>query len=260
MKIIVPLKQILSPAGLTINRKAGKVFVNKEEYVLNPASKRALEAALRIKDSAGAEVIAVTFGPARAEECLREARATGADRAIFVPTGPIDSAGVVCALVALIHHLGGVDLVINGHRTLDTGVSSGAALAEALGWPYLGEAVECSVADPVVRIVRMGDGQGGPGGRPDQGEGKPHPYEAYEADLPAVITVTRAGPAPRHPHGGNIIAMYRDPGAVETIPISDLGLTDSDMATVTAERGQSFPPEREFGKQAAVEDVAAVIR
>jgi len=84
MKIIVPLKQILSPAGLTINRKAGKVFVNKEEYVLNPASKRALEAALRIKDSAGADVIAITFGPARAEDCLREARALGADRAIFV--------------------------------------------------------------------------------------------------------------------------------------------------------------------------------
>ena len=255
MKILVPLKQILSPASITVNRKAGKVFVNKEQYVMNPASKRALEAALRIKDSLEAEVIAVALGPAQAEDCLREARAMGADRAIFVSAGAIDSAGVVRALAALINYVGGVDLVVNGHRTRDTGISSGAWLAEALGWPYLGEAVECAVEGNAVRIVRKGDAWG----RPYQGEGKPHPYETYEADLPAVVTVTRHGPVPRYPHGGNIIAAYRDTNAVEAVPLDVLGLSDADLNTATAERGQSFPPEREFGRQVTVEDVAAMI-
>jgi len=38
-----------------------------------------------------------------------------------------------------------------------------------------------------------------------------------------------------------------------------LGLSDADLNTATAERGQSFPPEREFGRQVTVEDVAAMI-
>jgi len=56
MKILVPLKQILDPAGMMVNRKAGKVFVNREDHMINPADTRALEAALKIKDAAGAEV------------------------------------------------------------------------------------------------------------------------------------------------------------------------------------------------------------
>jgi electron transfer flavoprotein beta subunit len=256
MKILVPLKQIFNPAGITVNRKAGKAFVNREEYVMNPASKRALEAALRLKDSMGADVIVAAFGSAQAEDCLREARAMGADRAVHIPTNAIDSAGVVRALMALIEFLGGVDLVINGHRTLDTGLSSGASLAEALGWSYLGEAVECAVEGNVVHIIRRGD----PSGRPPEGEGKPRPYEAFEADLPAVVTVTRGGPTPRYAHGGNIIATYRDPDAIETVTLDALSLSEDDLQTVTAERGQSFPPEREFGKQVTVEDIAAMIR
>lgn len=247
MKILVPIKQILDPAGLTVNRKAGKVFVNKEDYRMNPASKCALEAALRLKDTAGADVIAVTFGSAQAADCLREARAMGADRAILIQCDSIDTAGVSRALVALISYLGGVDLVLNGHRTLDTGLSSGAYLAEALRWPYLGEAVDCSVNGDVVRIARR-----------DAPAGRLH--SAYEASLPTVVTVTRFGPQPRYAHGGDIITTYREQNAVETLVVTDLGLAESDLTTVTAERSQSFPPEREFGKQVSIEEVAAAIR
>lgn len=243
MKILVPIKQIQDPAGLMINRKAGKVFVNREEYVMNPASKRALEAALRLKDFREAVVIVAGFGSADSADCLREARAMGADRAILIPTGLINSAVAVRALVALANHLGGVDLFILGNRTLDTGVSSGAWLAEALGWPFLGEAVDVSVEGNTVRIVRREDAA-----------------NAYEADLPAIVTVTREGPKPRYPHGGKITTIYRDTNAVETITPAELGLADSDLQPVTAERGQSFPPEREFGRQVMLEEVAGVLK
>ncbi len=226
-----------------VNRKAGKVFVNHEAYVMNPASKRAVEAALRLKDFRDADVIVITFGSAQSANCLREARAMGADRAILIPTGPADSAVVVRALVALASHLGGVDLFILGNRTLDTGVSSGAWLAEALNWPFLGEAVDVSVEGNAARIIRKDDS-----------------HNVYEADLPAIVTMTREGPQPRYPHGGKIMALYQDPNAVETITPAELGLADSDLQPVTAERGQSFPPEREFGGQAALEDVAVVLK
>jgi len=247
MRILIPIKQILHPAGMTVNRKAGKVFVNREEYVTNPAGKRALEAALRIKDGTDADVIVAAIGPTRTADALLEARAMGADRAILIPADTTDEALIVRLLATLCEHIGGVDLLITGDSALDTGISLGPRLSEALNFAYLGSAVQCVVEGSAVRIVRRDD----PAGRL---------YNAYEAALPAVVTVTRAGSAPRYPHGGKIITTYRDANAVETIPLSDLGLSESDLQPVAVERGQSFPPEREFGRQVSVEEIASWIR
>ncbi len=242
MRILVPIKQIQDPAGLTVNRKVGRVFVNREGYMMNPASKCALEAALRIAE---AEVVAVAFGGEQAIDALGGGRGRGAGRAILISEERIDSGGVARAFKALIDYLGGVDLVLNGHRTLDTGQSSGARLAEALNWPYLGEAVECRVEGSVARVARSTTGDG---------------YQAYEADLPAVVTVTSQGPKPRYAHGGDIITAYRDPKAYETLTLEDLGVTEMEVVLGTAERGQSFPPEREFGRMMSVDELAALIR
>ncbi|NIO69839.1 MAG: electron transfer flavoprotein subunit beta, partial [Anaerolineae bacterium] len=78
MRIIVPIKQILDPSGMTVNRRAERIFINREEYIINPNDKNALEEALKLKDEQGAEVVAVTMGPERADDALREAMAMGA--------------------------------------------------------------------------------------------------------------------------------------------------------------------------------------
>lgn len=246
MRILIPIKSIQDPAGLTVNRKAGRVFVNREARRMNPASQCALEAALRLKDLTSAEIIAVALGAAQDADVLRDAVALGANRAILVETGTVDSAGVVRAIAALIAHVGGVDLIINGHRTLDTGLSSGAGLAETLGWPYLGEAVDVALDHDRVRIARQVD---------------PHHqrYEGWAAGLPAVVTVTPQGPAPRYAHGGDIIIAYRNPSAVERLTPADLGLAGADLASRTELRGQSFPAEREFGRPMTVSEAAALI-
>jgi len=98
MKILVCVKQVLDPNGLTVNRKAEKVFINREEYILDPASKAALEAASDQKQ-AGAEVIAISVGPERVEDALREALARGADRAIWIRSDGGD-ATVIANLIA----------------------------------------------------------------------------------------------------------------------------------------------------------------
>lgn len=248
MKILVPLKQILDPAGLMVNRKAGKVFVNREVYMINPADTRALEAALKIVEmlrrnvSDNAEVIAATVGQARAEAALREARAVGADRAILINDDRRD-VPAERLYKALCETIGGIDLICAGDSALDSGVAIGPVLAEALGVAFLGNAVECSVEGNVVRIVR-------------KDRAVQRPYSAYEADLPAVVTFTRDAPALRYPHGGAIIDSYRQPDAVETWSLVDLGLSETDTQPIIVERGQSFPPEREFGKEATVEEMA----
>ena len=79
MRVVVQLKQILDPRGIAVNRRAGRVFVNREEYLANPADLNALEAALQLKDAEPeTEVVVMTAGPAHSETVLREALAMGA--------------------------------------------------------------------------------------------------------------------------------------------------------------------------------------
>ncbi len=247
MRLLVLLRQLLNPAGMLVNRKAGKVFVNREEYMINPADKRALEAALQIKDATGAEVVAAAVGPAHTEDALREARALGANRAILIKEDHRDVAAPPAGRVykALCDSLGDVDLILTGDSALDTGEAVGPQLAEMVNMAFLGNAVQCTVEGTVVRIVRR-----------DVRDAMQRAYNGVEADLPAVVTVTRSGPTPRYPHGGAIIEMYRNPEAVEIMTAADLGLDDSALQPAVVERGQSFPPEREFGKQMTVEEIA----
>ena len=51
---------------------------------LNGVDKNAIEEAVRLKESAGAEVVVVSMGPEQAVESLRTALALGADRAVLV--------------------------------------------------------------------------------------------------------------------------------------------------------------------------------
>ncbi|MER3514396.1 MAG: electron transfer flavoprotein subunit beta, partial [Chloroflexota bacterium] len=51
MKIVVGMKAVLNPSGIAVNRRAGQVTVQREEVLMDPAAKHALEAALRLKDA-----------------------------------------------------------------------------------------------------------------------------------------------------------------------------------------------------------------
>src|SRR5262245_40294256 len=53
-------------------------------FEMNEPDQYALEAALRLKEQHGGEVVVCSAGPARAAQVLREALARGADRAIHV--------------------------------------------------------------------------------------------------------------------------------------------------------------------------------
>ncbi|MBI5080986.1 MAG: hypothetical protein HZC38_08530 [Chloroflexi bacterium] len=242
MKILILLKNILDPRGMMINRKAGKVFINKKEWMLNPSDARALEAGLKIKDALNGDavVIAAAVGDDVTANLLRDAKALGVDRSILIKA----DAPTARLYMALAQHLGDIDLILTGGSALDTGENIGAQIAEGLNFAFIGGAVKCAIENNVAHVTRKDD----PAGRL---------YNGYECDLPAVVTFSREAPSLRYAHGGDIIIAYRDKNAVETISADDLGLTD--LQPVVVERGQSTPPEREFGKEVSVEDVAKII-
>jgi electron transfer flavoprotein beta subunit len=234
MKIVVAIKQVLDPRGFTVNRKAEKIFVNREEYIINPADRCALEAALRLKEAAGAEVIVLAGGPERAGDALRQAWAMGADRGIHLTDKLFAGAdGLVAAklLAAAICKLGDVDLALTGDRALDTGAGEvGPRLGEALGWPHILAAHRVEVSAGVVKaIVAVGK-----------------QFFAVEAQRPAVVIIASGANQPRYGNAARVINSYREWNP-EVWNAADLGLAESDLKVAVEKRGQTFPPERQPG-------------
>lgn len=252
MRILAILRRVLDPSGIVAHRRLRRLFINREEYIIQPADHSALEAALRIKDAAGAEVIVASGQPEPDDDTLRQGLAMGADRAIYL-TGDgfegADDAVTVRALQETIERLGGVDLVLAGETTLDTGQGQlGLRLAEALGWPQILDAWSIEVDGERVEAVRR-DGDR---------------YVLVEVDLPAVVLVPAGALKPRYPDGVRLINVYRDEGemadAMEQWDVADL-LASDDLVPLVETVGRDFPPERERGErvEGTSEEVAETV-
>ena len=238
MRIVVAIKQVLDPRGFTVNRKAEKIFVNRDEYIINPADKCALEAALQLKDSTGAEVIVLgaeysAGGPDRANEALRQAWAMGADRGIHLTDKLFAGAdGLVAArlLAAAIRKLGEVDLALTGERALDTGAGEvGPRLAEALGWPHILAVHKVKVEDGLVKVIAKAD-----------------TFVVVQAPRPAVVIVASGANQPRYANAARVIHSYQKWNP-DRWNAADLGLTEAELKVAVEKRGQAFPAERQPG-------------
>jgi len=238
MRIVVPLRRVLDPAGIVAHRRLRRLFINREEYLIEPADHCALEVALRIKDDLGAEVVAVSGQPEPDDETLQRGLAMGADRAIYLSGEGFenaDEAVMARALKAVIERLDGAALVIVGMTTLDTGQGQlGLRLAELLGWPQVTGAWSVEAADGRLEAVRRsGD-----------------TYVRVAADLPAVVTVPACALKPRYPDGVRLINVYRgEAGMAESLEEWDAAdlLTVEEQAPLFESRGRDFPVERERG-------------
>jgi len=277
MRVIVILGRVLDPSGIVVKRKAARIFVNREEYILQPADRCALEAALRIKDAAlarsetgqsaeGVEVVALPRGPLPDDDVLRQALSTGADQAVYL-TGDgferADDAVMAGVLAAAVERLGGADLILTGATTLDTGQGQlGPRLAEALGWPQIVDAWQVEAADGRVQAVIHSSsppmGGDSHSSSPPVGGDRGGGYTIVEADLPAVVTMLPGSLKLRYPDGVRLINIYKGVGEIAealeqwdvTAPSTGLGagLVDVEaLKPLLERRGQDFPPERERG-------------
>jgi electron transfer flavoprotein beta subunit len=243
---------VLDPAGIVAHRRLRRLFVNREEYLIEPADHCALEAALRIKDDVGAEVVVVSGQPEPDDDTLRRGLAMGADRAIYLSGEGFenaDEAVATRALEAVIERLGGVHLVMAGMTTLDTGQGQlGLRLAEALGWPQVDGAWSVEAANGRLEAVCR-----------DRGE-----YVRVETDLLAVVTMPAEALKPRYPDGVRLINVYRgEQGMAEALEqwsAADL-LTADERVPLLEGRGRDFPPERERGArvEGTAEEAAQIV-
>ena len=84
MKAIVCVKQVPDTSGKVAVKADGTLDRASMATITNPDDLNALEAALKLKDATGCEVVVITMGPPPAEGMLRELLARGADKAVLV--------------------------------------------------------------------------------------------------------------------------------------------------------------------------------
>ncbi len=183
MKILVPFKRVADPENANKVKVTGaKVETAGLEWKPNPFDEYALEAALRLTENGTnpkarlGEVVAVTFGAADADQTLRGALATGADKAIRVEAtdDQLDGVIVARALAKIVEQVK-PDLVIMGKQTVDSDSNQVAQyLAEYLGWPQITFAAAITnEGNTALKVARVGDGG----------------VQQVRVKLPAVVTV-----------------------------------------------------------------------
>lgn len=177
MKILVCMKQVpQKDAPLKVN-ESGRWIREDVSYEVNEPDAYALEEALRQKEKHGGEVVAITAGPARAQQVLREALAKGADRAIHLEGDEfvtLDALNIAKAFAAVIKDES-FDLIFTGLQSDDYGYAqTGVILAELLGWPHATIIMQIEKMNAGIKVKR---------------ELESGFFQFVEMPLPAVLTI-----------------------------------------------------------------------
>lgn len=213
------------------------------KWVLNPYDEFAVEAALQLKEKAGAgEVTVVTLGPDGASGTLRTALAMGADKAILLKgdSGFSTGLGVAKALAAAIKPLA-CDVLLFGSRSVDDdNAQVGPMVATLLDLP-------CATTVTKLEI----DGGAATFERPIEGG-----VEVGTTPLPAAFTCHKGLNEPRYASLKGIMAAKKKP--IDEVAPAE---TPAELELVSL----AFPPERPPGKivgegAAAVPELVRLLR
>jgi len=188
MRIIVCVKQVPDTASVKLDPETHTLKREGVESILNPFDLFALEAALRIREEAGGEVLALTMGPPQAAEVIKQCIGYGVDQGLLLSDRAFagaDTWATTAALAAGVRHLGGADLIVCGKQAVDGDTAQvGPGLAMRLGLPHVAFVKGFrEIADEAMVVERqMDDG-----------------FDVVKLPLPGLITVVREVGEPRPP-------------------------------------------------------------
>jgi electron transfer flavoprotein beta subunit len=203
---------------------------------INPFDEIALEEALRIRERGDAEeVVAVSIGPAAAEQQLRSGLAMGADRATLVETDrtlePLALARILLEIIGREQP----DLVLMGKQSIDgDNNQTGQMLAALWDRPQACFASALELDGATARVTREVDAG----------------LETVEIELPAVVTADLRLNEPRYIRLPEIMKAKKKP--LERIALDDLvAAGDIDISPQYSVVSMSKPPSRPPGRQLA---------
>lgn len=241
MDICVLVKSIPDPSGDIV--LGDDHLVRREgDGTLDPGDEFAIEAALQLAESSEGEVTVITMGPEGAAAAVRRALSMGAHRAVVVSDDALRGADalVTARVLAAAVRRRTFDLVLGGVESTDGSTGTvPATVGGLLGLPSATFAKRLDVAEGVARIQRQTE------------DG----YDEVECPLPAVVTLTAGATEPRYPTLKGIMGAKQKP--LETLALSDLGLTPADVASTQRVVGVEPAPAKAGGQIVPADDTAA---
>ncbi|WP_035055010.1 electron transfer flavoprotein subunit beta/FixA family protein [Carnobacterium pleistocenium] len=198
LKIVVCIKQVPVSNNLKIDPITKNLIRSGEAGIMNPFDKNAIEAALRLKDKWGGEIILISMGPPDFEMTLRQGLAMGCDDAVLLSSrqfGGADTLATGYVLSQAIKELGDVDLVLFGRQSVDADTSQvGPIVSEFLDWPQITFVSDLhSYSKQAMTATRLLENM----------------QQKIEFQLPAVVTVRSEMNEPRYPTPRNIQQSYK---------------------------------------------------
>ena len=224
MKILVPVKRVIDyNVKPRVKSDGSGVDLSNVKMSMNPFDEIAVEEAIRIKEAGKAEeVIAVSIGPAKAQETLRTALA-------------------MAKILKAIAEAESPQLIILGKQAIDDDSNqTGQMLAALMNRPQGTFANTVTLEDGSVTVKREIDGG----------------LETVKLTLPAIVTTDLRLNEPRYASLPNIMKARQKP--LETKKPEDYGVdvTPRLKTTHVAE-----PPVRQAGiKVGSVDELAAKIK
>ena len=202
MKVLVAVKRVIDyNVKPRVKMDGTGVDLANVKMSMNPFDEIAVEEAIRLKEKGvAAEIVAVSIGPAKAQETLRTALAMGADRAILVQTDEEVEPLAVAKILSKIAQEEQPQLVILGKQAIDDdNNATGQMVAALLGWPQgtFASKVELSDSATVTREVDGG-------------------LETVKLNLPAVVTTDLRLNEPRYASLPNIMKAKSKPLATKS--------------------------------------------
>ena len=205
MKIAVCLKRVPdTTAKIAVGGDGKSIDETGVKFVPNPYDEYALEAALALKEKAGAgETVVVSLGGDAAQETIRTALAMGIDRGVLLQSpGSADGFEVARALAAELG-TGGFDLILFGKMAVDDyNHQVGVMVGELLGLPTISAVSALTVDGGHVHAEREVEGG----------------VEVVTCSLPAVITADKGINTPRLPSLKGIMGAKKKP--LESKPVT----------------------------------------
>ena len=222
INIVVCTKQVVDPetpaSAFRIDPETKRVLPAAGiPPVVNGFDENAVEAALQLKESVGANVSVISVGSGFVMDVMKKPLSMGADSLILVDdpaVAELDAFATARTLAEAIKKVGDVDLVLCGRQASDSdNAMVPLGVAELLDLPCVTLAQKIEVEDDGGIVVQRALTDG---------------YEVVKAPLPAVVTVSNELGEPRYPTLRGIMTAGRKSPTVWSA--ADLELDESSLA------------------------------
>jgi electron transfer flavoprotein beta subunit len=229
MKILVAVKRVVDfNVKIRVKADGSGVELANVKMSMNPFDEIGVEEAIRLREAGKAtEVVAVSIGPAQAQETLRTALAMGADRAILVKhDGYVEPLAVAKILKGVVE-AEKPDIVILGKQAIDDDCNqTGQMLSALLGLSQATFASKLEIDGREAKVTREIDGG----------------LQTIKVKLPFIMTTDLRLNQPRYASLPNIMKAKKKPLEEKTPADYSVDVAPRLKVVKTSE-----PPRRQAG-------------